>query len=72
MLLLGAWSLEYSPTSPLLFVAVYKHCPQELICCSYRACYGVLRFVMESGAKGCEVRHDVVLILKKRKRFLLF
>lgn len=21
----------------------------------YRACYGVLRFVMESGAKGCEV-----------------
>ena len=22
----------------------------------YRACYGVLRFVMESGAKGCEVR----------------
>lgn len=22
---------------------------------SFRACYGVLRFVMESGAKGCEV-----------------
>ena len=22
---------------------------------SHRACYGVLRFVMESGAKGCEV-----------------
>lgn len=22
---------------------------------NYRACYGVLRFVMESGAKGCEV-----------------
>lgn len=21
----------------------------------FRACYGVLRFVMESGAKGCEV-----------------
>ena len=21
----------------------------------YRACYGVLRFIMESGAKGCEV-----------------
>ena len=26
----------------------------ELLYCS-RACYGVLRFVMESGAKGCEV-----------------
>ena len=25
-----------------------------LMLCS-RACYGVLRFVMESGAKGCEV-----------------
>ena len=25
-----------------------------MYCCS-RACYGVLRFVMESGAKGCEV-----------------
>mgnify|MGYP003366439981 CR=1 FL=1 len=23
----------------------------------FRACYGVLRFVMESGAKGCEVGH---------------
>ena len=22
---------------------------------NYRACYGVLRFIMESGAKGCEV-----------------
>lgn len=22
---------------------------------SFRACYGVLRFIMESGAKGCEV-----------------
>ena len=22
---------------------------------NFRACYGVLRFVMESGAKGCEV-----------------
>ena len=22
---------------------------------SHRACYGVLRFIMESGAKGCEV-----------------
>ena len=29
-------------------------CPlsQSVIC---RACYGVLRFIMESGAKGCEV-----------------
>ena len=26
---------------------------QMLTC--FRACYGVLRFVMESGAKGCEV-----------------
>jgi len=25
-------------------------------CLIFRACYGVLRFVMESGAKGCEVR----------------
>ena len=23
--------------------------------CLCRACYGVLRFIMESGAKGCEV-----------------
>ena len=23
--------------------------------CAQRACYGVLRFIMESGAKGCEV-----------------
>ena len=23
--------------------------------CTRRACYGVLRFIMESGAKGCEV-----------------
>ena len=23
--------------------------------CVCRACYGVLRFIMESGAKGCEV-----------------
>ena len=23
----------------------------------FRACYGVLRFIMESGAKGCEVRY---------------
>ena len=22
----------------------------------FRACYGVLRFIMESGAKGCEVK----------------
>ena len=27
----------------------------ELIFSFVRACYGVLRFVMESGAKGCEV-----------------
>jgi len=25
------------------------------MCCVCRACYGVLRFIMESGAKGCEV-----------------
>ena len=23
--------------------------------CFFRACYGVVRFIMESGAKGCEV-----------------
>lgn len=28
---------------------------QLVISSSYRACYGVLRFIMESGAKGCEV-----------------
>jgi small subunit ribosomal protein S3e len=27
-----------------------------------RACYGVLRFIMESGAKGCEVRRWRLLI----------
>ena len=28
----------------------------ELMCyVAHRACYGVLRFIMESGAKGCEV-----------------
>lgn len=26
-----------------------------MMCCFVRACYGVLRFIMESGAKGCEV-----------------
>ena len=24
-------------------------------CSFFRACYGVLRFIMENGAKGCEV-----------------
>ena len=28
-----------------------------------RACYGVLRFIMESGAKGCEVNHQESLNL---------
>ena len=30
---------------------------QMAVCllCAQRACYGVLRFIMESGAKGCEV-----------------
>lgn len=28
----------------------------------YRACYGVLRFVMESGAKGCEVLYDAYFL----------
>lgn len=27
----------------------------EFVLSSFRACYGVLRFIMESGAKGCEV-----------------
>ena len=31
---------------PLLTLSTYPSC---------RACYGVLRFIMESGAKGCEV-----------------
>lgn len=34
------------------------HSPPHAPCslpCHRRACYGVLRFVMESGAKGCEV-----------------
>lgn len=29
--------------------------PSPLVVLARRACYGVLRFVMESGAKGCEV-----------------
>lgn len=28
-----------------------------------RACYGVLRFVMESGAKGCEVSYPMFQFL---------
>lgn len=28
---------------------------------SYRACYGVLRFIMESGAKGCEVCQKIII-----------
>ena len=28
-----------------------------------RACYGVLRFIMESGAKGCEVNRKETLNL---------
>eukprot|EP00850_Spirogloea_muscicola_P011064 SM000067S20341 [mRNA] locus=s67:441628:442725:+ [translate_table: standard] len=36
-----------------------------------RACYGVLRFIMESGAKGCEVILDQQLLLLRldRQRF---
>ena len=30
-------------------------CWSELVDVFARACYGVLRFIMESGAKGCEV-----------------
>ncbi|KAF2304281.1 hypothetical protein GH714_029298 [Hevea brasiliensis] len=37
----GSWSLECPPTSPAFTL--------------FWACYGVLRFIMESGAKGCEV-----------------
>lgn len=29
--------------------------PFSYLSCFCRACYGVLRFIMESGAKGCEV-----------------
>ena len=29
-----------------------------------RACYGVLRFIMESGAKGCEVSPKCILAFR--------
>lgn len=38
----STWNLIW----PLIYPMVFTF---------YRACYGVLRFIMESGAKGCEV-----------------
>jgi Ribosomal protein S3, C-terminal domain len=37
--------------APVLPAAPYNTCPRP----ACRACYGVLRYVMEAGAKGCEV-----------------
>lgn len=42
------------PTCISLYFFHWLHL-KFVICYVYRACYGVLRFVMESGAKGCEV-----------------
>ena len=65
--ILGSWSLEYSPTylsQTVLFnkCTYLSSCDFELSsdhwyfgCLVGRACYGILRYVMESGAKGCEV-----------------
>jgi small subunit ribosomal protein S3e len=33
----------------------FDFCLTKFVVSFARACYGVLRFVMESGAKGCEV-----------------
>lgn len=45
--LLGGLAVRRSVLLPILFEPSLMHVS--------RACYGVLRFVMESGAKGCEV-----------------
>lgn len=37
------------------FVYEFFLCLKPFPFAFFRACYGVLRFVMESGAKGCEV-----------------
>ncbi|KMT17869.1 hypothetical protein BVRB_2g034020 isoform A [Beta vulgaris subsp. vulgaris] len=41
---------------------------QELPC-AFRACYGVVRFVMENGAKGCEVIVSVKLRAQRAMKF---
>ncbi|XP_057718555.1 40S ribosomal protein S3-2-like isoform X2 [Arachis stenosperma] len=38
-----------------VLIAVWAQTRWHLLSRSVRACYGVLRFVMENGAKGCEV-----------------
>ena len=52
----------YTPISPVykLFVQLHRGVSGKVSVNScfpwfHRACYGVLRFIMESGAKGCEV-----------------
>lgn len=42
------WSLDY-------FSFPFPACLWFIVSVVLRACYGVLRFIMESGAKGCEV-----------------
>jgi hypothetical protein len=41
-------------SSDICISTLLMHCCVSCLS-SCRACYGVLRFVMESGAKGCEV-----------------
>lgn len=38
----------------LKMLIVIKNATTEMLNC-FRACYSVLRFIMESGAQGCEV-----------------
>lgn len=38
-----------------VFVPLHFSCVISKVSCVCRACYGGLRFVMENGAKGCEV-----------------
>jgi hypothetical protein len=53
------WNLLCRPTCQLFKVARvrFRVCADVFYLNSriFRACYGVLRFIMESGAKGCEV-----------------
>lgn len=44
----------------LIVVALKSKLDPNLNILFLRACYGVLRFVMENGAKGCEVRYFVL------------
>lgn len=47
------WKFEWKRT---LCSASFYWLSMNFLSC--RACYGVLRFIMESGAKGCEVRYQ--------------